>query len=115
MAGLEGKVGLVTGAASGIGRACALALAGEGASVIVADIDAAGAEETCRQVAEAGGAARYLHLDVTSEDGWDDALADVRAHEGALHVLVNNAAICIATPVLEMSYASWRRQVEINL
>jgi NAD(P)-dependent dehydrogenase (short-subunit alcohol dehydrogenase family) len=113
--GLAGKVALVTGAASGIGRACALALAGEGVGLIVADIDEAGGDEVCRQIAARGGRARFQCLDVASEDGWREAVAQAERHEGALHILVNNAAVCIATPILEMSYASWRRQVEINL
>ena len=112
---LAGKVALVTGAASGIGRGCALALAGEGATLIVADIDEAGGAEVCREIAAGDGRARFQRLDVAREDGWREAISTAERHEGALHILVNNAAICIATPILEMSYASWRRQIEINL
>jgi NAD(P)-dependent dehydrogenase (short-subunit alcohol dehydrogenase family) len=115
MTDLKGKVALVTGAASGIGRGCALALAREGARVIVTDIDEAGGGETCREAVALGGAARYHRLDVAREADWRDALEGVAEREGGLHILVNNAAICIATPLLQMSYASWRRQVEINL
>jgi len=104
MATAVGKVALVTGAASGIGRACAIALAGEGAQVIVADIDPAGAQETCRLVAEGGSEAVFQRLDVSSEADWATALDAVRRSHGALHVLVNNAAICIAAPLLEMSF-----------
>ncbi len=113
--GLAEKVALVTGGASGIGKACALALAGEGAALIVADIDEAGGEAVCREIAAGGGRARFQRLDVASEDGWREALSAAERHEGALHILVNNAAICIATPILKMSHASWRRQIEINL
>ncbi len=112
---LHGKIALVTGAGSGIGRSCAEALAAEGARVVVADVDARGGEETCAAIAAAHGAAWFLALDVTSEEAWSSAIARVRAEHGALHVLVNNAGICIAAPLLELSYASWRRQLAVNL
>jgi NAD(P)-dependent dehydrogenase (short-subunit alcohol dehydrogenase family) len=107
MARLSGKVAMVTGGASGIGRACALALAREGAEVIVTDIDEAGGRGTCAAIA---GACFHAH-DVASEESWKNILATV----GALHVLVNNAGICIAAPLAEMSNESWRRQLAINL
>lgn len=113
--GLAGKVALVTGAASGIGRECAFALADEGVALIVADIDHAGGGEVCREIAARGRRARFQPLDVASEDGWREAMVVAERHEGALHILVNNAAVCIATPILKMSYASWRRQIEVNL
>jgi NAD(P)-dependent dehydrogenase (short-subunit alcohol dehydrogenase family) len=112
---LRGKVALVTGAASGIGRACAESLAAEGARVVVADVD----ESTGRAVSDAltarGRDARFVALDVTDEAAWASAIARVRSELGALHVLVNNAGICIAAPLLELSYASWRRQLAVNL
>ncbi len=112
---LEGKVALVTGAGSGIGRACGLALAREGAHVVVSDIDETGAAETCAQIAKDGGSAKALHLDVAREDAWAQAIAAIARDRDALHVLVNNAAICISRPLLEMSFESWRRQMSINL
>lgn len=115
MQSFEGRVALVTGASSGIGRGCVLALAREGASVIVADIDAAGGAETCAQVRAVGGAAEYVQLDVTSEAAWAAGIAEVGKRHGALHILVNNAAICVAAPLLEMRFETWRRQVSINL
>lgn len=107
MGRLAGKVALVTGAGSGIGRACALALAREGAEVIVTDIDAEGGRKTCAMIAKAS----FCIHDVASEESWNAVLAGARA----LHVLVNNAGICIAAPLLEMSTPSWRRQLAINL
>ena len=114
MPDLKGKVALITGAGSGIGRGCALALARAGATVVVADIDE-GAAETRREIAAFKGASRSLKLDVVSEAGWRAAIEEIADREGRLDFLVNNAGICIATPIVEMSYASWRRQVEINL
>jgi len=115
MQSFNGRVALVTGASSGIGRGCALALAREGASVIVADIDAAGGAETCAQARSGGGLADYVQLDVTSETAWAEQIAQVQRRHGALHILVNNAAICVAAPVLEMRFETWKRQLSINL
>jgi NAD(P)-dependent dehydrogenase (short-subunit alcohol dehydrogenase family) len=111
----SGKVALVTGAATGIGRACAVALAAAGASLIVTDIDTDGVEKTADMVNRAGGTARALAQDVASEETWAAILADIKAHEGRLNVLVNNAGIAIGVSILEMSLADWQRQTAINL
>ena len=115
MGRLQGKVALVTGAASGIGRACAIGLAREGARVFAADIDGPGREETCRAVEAGDGTAAPLDLDVANEAAWSRSLAVVDAAAGALHILVNNAALCIHTPLMEMSFETWRRQNAVNL
>jgi NAD(P)-dependent dehydrogenase (short-subunit alcohol dehydrogenase family) len=112
---LKGKVALVTGAASGIGRGCAEALAAEGARVVLADLDERAGRDAAASISSAGRDARFLALDVTDESAWARAVARVREELGALHVLVNNAGICIAAPLLELSYASWRRQLAVNL
>jgi NAD(P)-dependent dehydrogenase (short-subunit alcohol dehydrogenase family) len=107
---VEGKVAVVTGAASGIGRACAERLAGEGATVIVADVqDALG-----QKVADDIGA-EYLHLDVSEEAAWAEVLERVVARHKRLDVLVNNAGIGIGGPAIAMSLADWRRQTAVNL
>jgi NAD(P)-dependent dehydrogenase (short-subunit alcohol dehydrogenase family) len=115
MGRVEGKVALVTGAASGIGRGCAIALAREGARVIVADVDAEGARETCRLVDAQGGDARTQALDVADEAAWASAVESVRRDGVGLDILVNNAALCIRATVLEMSLEAWRRQASVNL
>jgi NAD(P)-dependent dehydrogenase (short-subunit alcohol dehydrogenase family) len=112
---LKNKIALVTGAASGIGRGTAIALAKEGAEVVVGDIDADGGQETCRQIERTGGRARFAKLDVAHEEDWARVIAAIGREPGALHVLVNNAAICISKPLLEMSFESWKRQLAINL
>lgn len=108
---LQGKIALVTGAASGIGRACAAALAREGAQVVACDVDAAGLAETAAQ----GREMVVLPLDVTQEDAWTSVIAEVEARFGALHVLVNNAGVCISAGLMEMTLETWRRQNAVNL
>jgi len=119
MAGrVEGKVALVTGGASGIGRACALRLAEEGARVVISDIqDELGAAVVDEVIAAANfpEAAAYLHHDVTREPAWIDVIAAVRERHGRLDVLVNNAGIGIAASIVDMSLQDWQRQQAINL
>lgn len=110
-----GKVALVTGAATGIGRSCARALAQAGAVVIATDIDQKGVEETASLITEAGGTARALVQDVTQEDVWQDIIKNIKAQEGKLHVLVNNAGIAVGASITEMSLDDWQRQIAINL
>lgn len=115
MGRLENKIALVTGGGSGIGRGCAIALAAEGARIIVGDIDVKGAAETCDAIIAKGGEARPRLLDVASETYWRSFVDFVEHEFGALHILVNNAGICISRPLLETSFDAWRRQMSINL
>jgi NAD(P)-dependent dehydrogenase (short-subunit alcohol dehydrogenase family) len=116
MAGrVAGKVALVTGGASGIGRGCAERLAAEGATVAVTDVQDAAGAETVAAVTAAGGKAWYLHHDVTDEAAWERVIAEVKAREGRLDILVNNAGIAISASVVEMSLSDWRRQTAVNL
>jgi NAD(P)-dependent dehydrogenase (short-subunit alcohol dehydrogenase family) len=112
---LEGKVALVTGAGSGIGRGTCQALAREGAKVLAGDIDVPGAAETVRLVAEAGGTAEAVRLDVTDEGSWGEAMALAKDRHGALHILVNNAGVCIIARIAEMDLAAFRRQNAVNV
>ncbi|MSQ13780.1 MAG: glucose 1-dehydrogenase [Dehalococcoidia bacterium] len=90
---LSGKVGLVTGGASGIGASTAKAFADEGAKVVIADIQDAMSERLVRELREGGADAIYFHLDVTDEDNWRRAVDAALAAFGRLDVLVNNAGI----------------------
>lgn len=112
---LTGKIALVTGAASGIGRACAIALAREGASVALSDIDTGGMQQTRASIESGGGIAKTYPLDVTQELAWQNVLRAIERDFGGLHILVNNAGICVAGPIGETSYETWRRQFAINL
>ncbi|MDE2488183.1 MAG: glucose 1-dehydrogenase [Alphaproteobacteria bacterium] len=116
MAGrVQGKVAIVTGGASGIGRGCAEKLAAEGAVVVVSDMQDHKGEEVVQAIASAGGQASYLHQDVTDEAAWEDLIGKVRAKHGRLDILVNNAGIGLGGSVLDMSLADFRRQTAVNV
>jgi NAD(P)-dependent dehydrogenase (short-subunit alcohol dehydrogenase family) len=111
---LAGKIALVTGGASGLGRAAAEAMAREGAMVVVTDI--AGSAEVAVGIAANGGQAADLALDVTSERAWADAIGQVEARFGRLDVLVNNAGFAIpAASVTAVTVDDWRRQFAVNV
>ncbi len=112
---VAGKVAIVTGGASGIGRACALRLAAEGASVMVTDIQDDLGATTVAAITDKGGTAEFLHHDVTSEDEWRAVVAATVASLGGVHVLVNNAGIAIGGSIVTMTLADWQRQQSINL
>ena len=112
---MTGKIAVVTGAASGIGRETALLLARQGASVAATDLDATGAEATARAILEAGGRAIALKLDVTSEADWEAAVAQVTNRWNCPSVLVASAGIAFAKPVTETRLEDWRRVMAVNL
>ncbi|MEM7766536.1 MAG: SDR family oxidoreductase [Pseudomonadota bacterium] len=115
MGQLEGKTAIVTGAASGIGRATAEALAREGAAVMVTDLDAEGAARCADAINTAGGRATGSGQDVTDEPGWDRVMADTASGLGAPSILVNNAGIAMAGALIDFSLEDWRRQMTVNL
>jgi NAD(P)-dependent dehydrogenase (short-subunit alcohol dehydrogenase family) len=108
---LSGKVALITGGASGMGRSEAVIFAKEGAKVVVADV----LEAEGRQVAESlGGAGRFVRLDVTSEPGWQEAIAVALSGFGKLDVLVNNAGISGSFDPDTLSTPAWDRLMDVN-
>ncbi len=109
---LEGKIALVTGAASGLGRAIAQNFAAAGAQVVVADIDAENGRDAARAI---GDAALFVEHDVTREDDWIAALDAARAAFGRLDVLVNNAGVVVLGDVERTTLADWRFVHAVNL
>ena len=115
MGQVTGKAALVTGGASGIGRATALTLGREGASVMVTDLNLAGAKAVAAEITAAGGKAAAMKQDTTDESVWQLAIAETVAAFGKLDVLVNNAGIAIAGPLETFSLEDWRKQQAINV
>ncbi|KAB7644423.1 SDR family oxidoreductase [Polymorphobacter fuscus] len=115
MGRIDGRVAFVTGAGAGIGRAAALALAREGARVMLTDIDAEGGRATAAMIAAAGGEGQFRGQDVTEEDRWAELMTRTLTLFGRLDILVNNAGIAIGLPITEMSLDQWNRQLAINL
>jgi NAD(P)-dependent dehydrogenase (short-subunit alcohol dehydrogenase family) len=113
---LARRVAIVTGAASGIGRAVALRLAREGAHVVLGDLDEAGAAKVADEIAAAAGAGRALplRLDVTSETSVADAFAAVVLEYGGVDVVVSNAGIAHAAAVERLTLADWERSFAVN-
>lgn len=110
---VAGKVVVVTGGARGIGRAVAIRLAREGASVVVADRRDDGAE-VAETIRADGGAAVFQRHDVTQEQSWLDLLRAVRARYGGLDGLVNSAGIALRKPVGELELAEWNAVMSVN-
>jgi NAD(P)-dependent dehydrogenase (short-subunit alcohol dehydrogenase family) len=112
----EGRVALVTGAASGIGEACALELARGGASVAVVDMNRELGERVVASVQVAGGEAIFLEVDVSDPEAVERMVADTSAAFGGLDIAVNNAGIGgEIAPTEEQSIAGWRKVIEVNL
>jgi NAD(P)-dependent dehydrogenase (short-subunit alcohol dehydrogenase family) len=112
---LKDRVVVTTGAASGIGRACAIECAAQGARVVVVDINADGAAETVRMILAAGGIARAVRTDVSEEASVEALAADVLRVDGAVHAVINNAAIFFAKTVEETTLEEWNRQMAVNV
>jgi 2-dehydro-3-deoxy-L-rhamnonate dehydrogenase (NAD+) len=109
----EGKTGLVTGAARGIGAAIASRLASEGAKVAIADINLERATATAALI---GANAVAQHLDVTSPESWQSAVDSASSNWGGLDILVNNAGIAgRSAPAWELSIDEWREVIDIDL
>ena len=109
---LAGKTALITGAARGIGRAFAASYLREGAQVAIADIDDARAKQTAEDLGEGAFA---VHMDVTKQTSIDNAIIDTIAHFGQIDILINNAALFTAAPIVEIERVDFTRVFNINV
>jgi len=112
---LTDQVAIVTGGGGGIGRAIALAYAGVGANLVIADIVPERCEETAERVRELGGRALAIPTDVMDTDQVRNVVAKADSEFGRIDILVNNAGGVSGRPFLEQSERSWRRHIDINL
>ena len=113
---MSGRVALVTGGGSGLGRATSMCLADAGAEVVVADIDAEGAQVTAKQITSAGGRATAVRLDVTDTAAVDRVVADTAAQHGdAFDCLINNAGLDVGSDIAEVRDEQWQRVFGVNV
>jgi 3(or 17)beta-hydroxysteroid dehydrogenase len=111
---IQDKICLVTGAARGIGKACAQRFAAEGAVVLLCDRDLPGAEKAAAAIMQAGHRASAQRIDVAIEEDWTHLIETVLATHGRLDVLVNNAGIQFSKTLAETTLEDWRRAMAVN-
>ncbi|MGP4732691.1 MULTISPECIES: 3-hydroxybutyrate dehydrogenase [unclassified Psychrobacter] len=112
---LTGKVALVTGSASGIGRDIAETYAKAGAAVGIADINLEAAQKTVDAIESAGGRALAIAMDVTSEEAVNDGVQQLVDTFGSIDILVSNAGIQIIDPIDKMAFSDWKKMLNIHL
>ncbi|HZY33439.1 MAG TPA: 3-hydroxybutyrate dehydrogenase [Rhodanobacter sp.] len=115
MTSLTGKVALITGAASGLGKAIAELYAQHGASVAIADINQQAADAVAAAINAAGGKALGVAMDVTSEDAVNAGTDKVVAAFGHLDILISNAGVQIINPIEQFAFADWKKMLAIHL
>ena len=112
---MQGRAALVTGAASGLGRATAIVLARAGADLAIVDINAAGLDETAKEIRDAGARALVLARDIAEASTCREIVAEAVAAYGRLDALCNVAAVLTFAHSTEMTEAQWRRLIDVNL
>ena len=111
---LEGKVAIITGAATGIGRATALLFAGEGASVVIADVNEDDAQRTVANIEDEGGSARFVHADVSEAEDVQALMERAAEEMGGIDVIVNNAGAQRSGAVTEFEESEWDLLMRVN-
>lgn len=115
MSAFSGKIAIVTGAASGIGKATALEMARRGAVLVLADRDAKGLDQTAAEIVRAGGKAEAITLDVTDAAAVEKMVSGTASKHGRLDLIFNNAGIAIAGDAADMTLADWQKTIAVNL
>jgi len=115
MSRLDGKVALLSGAARGIGGESARLMAQAGAKIVIGDVLDDRGRQTVAEINATGGAAEYVHLDVTKEDDWTAAVNTATSKFGKLDILVNNAGVFIGKGIEEISMDEWNKLVAVNM
>jgi 3-hydroxybutyrate dehydrogenase len=115
MSRFTGKVAIVTGAASGIGKEIALRFAAEGGASVIADLNFDAAAATAREIKGKGSDAFAIAMDVADEAAVEKGVADTMAKYGRIDVLVSNAGIQIVKPIVDFPFADWKRLLAVHL
>jgi 3-hydroxybutyrate dehydrogenase len=115
MSRFDGKVAIITGAASGIGRQIALRFAAEGGTPVIADLNFDAANATAREIKAKGADAFAVAMNVVDEDAVEKGVADTMAKYRRIDLLVSNAGIQIVKPIVDFPYADWKKLLAIHL
>jgi 3-hydroxybutyrate dehydrogenase len=112
---LNGKVAVVTGAASGIGKQIALTLSAAGAAIAIADLNQDGANAVAEEIKQAGGKAIGVAMDVTNEEAVNQGIDKVAAEFGSIDILISNAGIQIVNPIENYAFSDWKKMQAIHV
>jgi 3-hydroxybutyrate dehydrogenase len=112
---LNGKVAVVTGAASGIGKQIALTLSAAGAAIAIADLNQDGANAVAEEIKQAGGKAVGVAMDVTNEEAVNQGIDKVAAEFGSVDILISNAGIQIVNPIENYAFSDWKKMQAIHV
>jgi 3-hydroxybutyrate dehydrogenase len=115
MSRFDSQVGIITGAASGIGKEIALRYASEGGTPVIADLNLDAAKATAEEIKGKGGDAFAVAMNVIDEAGVNKGIEDVMARYGRIDLLVSNAGIQIVHPLVDFPYADWKKLLSIHL